>query len=291
MDTRFQEGTRVTWIGLIANVLLAIVKGFAGFIGLSQAMIADAIESLSDIAATTFVLVSLRIGIKPRDPEHPYGHYKIEQIAAGLIGILISLASLVIIIVAVITIIQGKKRAPGLVALYVAIGVIIIKEGLYQYTSRIGKRIDSMAIMASAWDHRKDALTTIATLIGIVGARLGVLVLDPIAAIVVAFLILRIGYLISYQAANELLDISPPQDILKKITDIALSIKGIEHVTDVKARKTGPYFIVDLKLEIDSQMSVADSHHTAGLAKRAIMRQMPDVSDVMIHVNPHVAHD
>lgn len=291
MDSRFKEGRKVTWVGLIANILLALVKGFAGFFSLSQAMIADAIESLSDIAATIFVLVSLRIGIKPRDPEHPYGHYKMEQVAAGFIGILISLASLAIIVIAVITIIEGKKQAPGLIALYVAIGVIVIKEGLYQYTSRIGRRINSMVIMASAWDHRKDALTTIATLTGIVGARLGVLVLDPIAAIFVAFLIFRIGYLISYQAANELLDIAPPQDILKKITDTALSVKGIEHVTDVKARKTGPYFIVDLKLEIDSQMTVADSHHTAGIVKKEIMLKMPDVSDVMIHVNPHVAHD
>jgi len=290
-NERFVEGQRVTIIGLVFNIFLALGKGIVGVSAVSEALIADAIESLSDIIATVFVLVSFRIAGKPRDSEHPYGHYKAEQVAAALVGFFIALAGLAIIVTAVITIIKGKKAPPGIAALYVAIAVIVIKEGLYQYTVRIGRKINSMAVMANAWDHRKDALTTVATLIGIAGARLGLLVLDPIAAIVVALLVLRIGYVISYQAVNELLDISPPKDILKKITDISLNVSGIEHVTEVKGRKTGPYLIIDLKLEIDSQMTVADSHHTAGIAKREIMRQMPDVSDVMIHINPHIRHE
>lgn len=291
MDSRFLEGQRVTVIGLVINILLAVGKGFAGVLGRSQALVADAIESLSDIIATVFVLVSIRISGKPKDPEHPYGHYKIEQIAAGFVGLIISLAGIGIIVTAVLSIIKGQKEPPALITLYVAIAVIFIKEGLYHYTVRIGRKINSMAVIANAWDHRKDALSTIATLAGITGARLGLLILDPVAAIFVSFFVLRIGYMISWQAANELLDISPPEEILKKIRKITLAVKGIEHVTDIKARKTGPYLIVDLKVEIDSQMSVADSHHTAGVAKREIMRQMPDVSDVMVHVNPHIAHD
>ncbi len=291
MESRFVEGQRVTWVGLIFNIFLAIGKGFAGFLGFSQALVADALESISDIIATIFVLVSMRISGKPRDPEHPYGHFKIEQLTAAFIGFIIILGGVAIIILAVITIIEGKKHVPTLFALFTAIGVIIIKEGLYLYTIKIGRKIDSIAIIASAWDHRKDAITTVATLIGIVGARLGLLILDPIAAIVVAIFIFRIGYLLSYKAANELLDISPPKEIMDKITKIALSVKGIEHVTDVKARKTGPYLIVDIKLEIDSQMRVADSHYTAGMVKREIMRMLPDISDVMTHVNPHIAHD
>ncbi len=291
MDARFQEAQKVTFIGLGFNIILAIGKGLVGVLALSEALVADAIESTSDIVATLFVLISLRIAGKPKDSEHPYGHYKAEQVASALVGLIITLAGLAIVITATLTIIKGPKEAPGVAALYVAIAVIIIKEGLYRYTFRIGKRINSIAVTANAWDHRKDALTTVATLIGIAGARMGFLILDPIAAIVVALLIFRIGYVISYQAVNELIDISPPEAILNKIKRITLAVKGIEHVTDIKARKTGPYLIVDLKIEIDSQMSVADSHHTAGIAKREIMRQMPDVSDVMVHVNPHIAHD
>jgi len=291
MDSRFKEGQRVIIVSLLFNVFLAAVKGAAGVLGRSQALTADAIDSLSDIIATSFVLISLRISGKPKDPEHPYGHYKAEPIAAGVVGLIITALALTVIVTAILTIIRGDHTEPALITLYVAIGVIVIKEGLYRYVSRVGKKINSIAVMANAWDNRKDVFSAVAVVIGIVGARLGVLVLDPIAAIVVAFFILRIGYFISFQSASELLDIAPPKPILEQIKKIALGVEGIEHITDVRARKTGPYLIVDLKVEIDSKMSVADSHHAAGVVKREIMRKMPDVSDVMVHVNPHIAHD
>ena len=291
MDKRFREGQKVTIISLLFNIFLAAGKGVVGVLGRSQALTADAVDSVSDVIATLFVLISLRISGKPKDPEHPYGHYKAEPIAAGIVGLIITAAAIAVIVTAILTIIRGDHTEPALITLYVAIAVIVIKEGLYRYVSRIGKKINSIAVMATASDHRKDALSAIATVIGITGARLGVLVLDPLAAIVVAFFILRIGFFVSFQSASELLDISPPKKIIEKIKKITLSINGIEHVADIRARKTGPYLIVDIKIEIDSQMSVADSHHSAGLVKREVMRQMSDVSDVMVHVNPHIAHD
>ena len=185
-EDRFAQGVRTSQVGIIANVFLTIFKFVAGILGRSQAMIADAVESLSDIIATVVVLVSLRISRKPVDWDHPYGHGRAESIATGLIAVVIAGAGLAIIGRTVYSIIVGKLIVPGVIALVAAVVTIVMKEGLYQYVAHVARRHKSSLLMASAADHRKDALTSVATLIGIAGARNGYPVLDPLAAAVVS---------------------------------------------------------------------------------------------------------
>lgn len=287
---RYSTANKVTVVGFTFNVLLMLFKGFAGIVGRSEAVLADAIESFSDIIATSVVWIGLRISTKPSDYEHPYGHQRVETAAALIVGLIILLGSFGIGGYAINSIITGKIAKPSLLALSAAVVTIIIKEGLYQYTVKIGRKINSMAVIANAHDHRKDAITTIATFAGVAGARLGIRVLDPIAAIFVAVIILRIGFSVSRGALNELLDISPEPKTLEKIKETAQSVSGVEHIGRFRARKTGPYIYVDIEVEIDESMTVLDSHSAAEEVKSRLRGNMPEIKNVMVHVEPHRSH-
>ena len=287
---RFSLGKKVTIIAILSNILLALFKGFAGIVGRSEAVFADAVESVSDVIATTVVWIGLSAAKKPSDFEHPYGHQKIETASAVIVGIIILLSSFGIAGRSVNSIISGEITTPSMIALVAVLITIVVKEGLYQYTIRVGKKINSMAVNANAWDHRKDAITSIATLVGVIGARLGIPILDPIAAVFVAIMILRIGLNICWGAFNELIDISPNPAVLSKIREISLTVSGIEHVVQVRARKTGPYIFVDVEVEMDESMTVRKSHEAVEKVKAKLINELPDVKDVMVHVEPHAPH-
>lgn len=287
---RYSTATKVTAVGFIFNILLALFKGFAGIVGHSEAVLADAVESFSDIVATSVVWVGLRFAHKPSDFEHPYGHQRVETASALIVGIIILGGSFTISGYAVSNIISGRIAVPTTLALVAAIMTIIIKEGLYRYTIKIGRKINSMPVIANAHDHRKDALTSIATLVGVAGAMLGIRVLDPLAAIVVAVIILRIGFSVSRSALNELLDISPSPEIMAKIRQTAEVVPGVEHVKRFRARRTGPYMFVDVEIEIDESMTVLKSHEVAEEVKTHLRKELPDIRDIMVHVEPHSPH-
>ncbi|HAW59868.1 MAG TPA: cation transporter [Actinobacteria bacterium] len=289
-EERFHKGEKVTWVGIWVNLALTIFKALAGILGRSQAMTADAAHSFSDICSDVVVLVSLKIAKRPVDERHPYGHGKIEAIAAVVVGGMVALVGLTILWMAVQTILGRTIRTPGVIALVAALISILVKEALFQYTVRIGKRLGSPVVMANAWHHRSDAFSSVVALVGITGARIGYPILDPLTGVAVSLFVMKVAYDIVLGAFHQLMDTSPDERILKGITRLAEKVEGVEHVHEIKARRMGQYLLVDLKLEVDPDTSVAMGHAIASEVKHEIMKNMSDVADVMIHVNPHGYH-
>jgi cation diffusion facilitator family transporter len=287
----YRKGEEISRLGLLFTIVLTIIKGVAGIVGRSQAMTADALESVGDMFATGIALVSLKISKRPIDESHPYGHGKAEILAAAAIGLLIISAGVVIALSAARSIIQGNLPTPGVIALIAAIITIVSKEAMYQYVHAVGKKLGSPAVLAIAWDHRKDALTSMATLAGIIGARMGLSILDPIAAIVVTVFIFGVGFRIVKDAAGGLMDAAVAPEVRIKIQQIAEKMDGVEHVNNVRCRSMGQYMLVDIKLQIDSEASVEQGHTIATAVKGEIINKIDLISDVMVHVSPHKRHE
>lgn len=284
-EERFKKGSQAVWLGMAGNVILTVIKFFAGIVGHSQAMIADAVESFSDILSTSVVLVGLRVSRKPVDAEHPYGHGKAEPLATAIVGSIVVIAGLDILYSSTRFLIIGK-HPPGLIALAVAPVSILINEIIYRYISATAKKLGSTVIMANAWDYRKDAISSIATLFGIAGARLGFPLLDPLVAALVSFMIMKIGYDVISSAAKELMDAAPLKPSSQQIIAIAEKCEGVEHAF-VRARRMGQFVLVDMKIDIDPEFTISQGHAIAKKVKTCVMQELDNVTDVMVHVNPH----
>jgi cation diffusion facilitator family transporter len=265
-----------------------IFKLVAGVIGRSQALQADAVESLGDVAAQTVVLFSLRISSKPTDWDHPYGHGRAESIATGIVAIMIAAAGVLILGRTVYSVFRPSTvEVPGLIALAAVIVVIVVKEGLHQVTLRVARRHRSSVLTASAKDHRKDALTSVATLIGIGGARIGFPLLDPLAAGFTSLIILKLAADIAGTAGRELMDRVPEDETMRGIRGVAEETSGVAHA-DVRARRLGPNLFVDVKIDVDPNLTVVGGHDIAKSVKARIIEQVDGVADVMVHINPHL---
>ncbi len=286
-EERFRQIIQLSWVSIGGNVLLTIFKFAAGILGRSQAMVADAVESLSDVVSQTVVLVSLRISQKPVDWDHPYGHGRAESIATGLIAVMIASAGIIILTRTISSISAGVPDTPGGIALFAVIVVIVVKEGLYQVVSRSARQHRSTLLMAGAMDHRKDAITSIATLVGIAGARAGYPIMDPLAAGLVSLIILKLAYDVAGTAGRELMDRVPEDDIMERITTVAEETQGVEH-TQARARRLGSNLFVEIKIDVDPDLTVKDGHEISKLVKLRITEQIEEVADVMVHINPHL---
>ncbi len=286
-NERFDRADRIIRIGFWVNALLMIFKLAAGHWGRSDAVFADGIESACDFVAIFSTMVALRLGRKPFDEQHPYGHGRAESLSALLISLVIVATGGWILVSSVHAIIDRDFQSPGLVAVGAALCTIIIKEWLYRFTQKTGTRLASPSLLAIARDHRKDALTSISTLVGVVGAYFGFGFMDPLAAGLTSFFILHIGYETFCDAAHDLMDGSAPPDFIQEVMRLAESVPRVEHVHDIRGRRSGQYMIIDLKLEMDPAMTVKASHDVATRVKRLIFEGFPNVGDVMIHINPH----
>ncbi len=284
---RFGRADRAMQIGFWANAVLMVIKLLAGHFGRSEAVFADGVESACDFVAIFATMVALKIGRKPFDEKHPYGHGKAESIAAIVVSIIIFVTGTGILLQAVHTVLDASYETPQLLAVAAAVVTIAIKESLYRYSVRVGRDLESPAILAIAKDHRKDALTSIATLVGVTGAFLGFQVMDPLAAGLTSFFIFHIGWETFTNAAHDLMDAQPPEEMLVTVTGLAEGVDGVEHVHEIRGRRSGQYVIIDLKLDMDPQMTVKQSHDIATAVKRVIFDRFPNVGDVMIHINPH----
>lgn len=284
---RFDTAERIIRIGLWANALLMIVKLAAGYWGHSDAVFADGIESACDLVAVSGTLLALRYGRQPFDKEHPYGHGRAESLAALLVALLILAGGVWILVDAILVIIGKQFTQPGWIAVAAALLTIGSKEWLYRFSVRSARRLESPALLAVAQDHRKDALTSIGTLIGVAGAVAGFGIMDPLAAGLTSFFILHIGWETFSSASHDLLDGSVPSEFLTQVSDLAAGVAQVEQVHEIRARRSGQYVIIDLKLEMDPQMTVKQSHDVATQVKRLIFETFPNVGDVMIHINPH----
>ena len=282
------DGETCTKIGLCVNILLTAVKFAAGVLGHSKAMLADSLHSASDVLATGTVFVGLRISRKPADDEHPYGHGNADTIASFLVALILLLTGLYVGFSATHVLIHKHLTKPGGIALYAAIASIVIKEALFQYTIRVGKRENSQAVIANAWDHRADAFSSVAALIGIFAARRGVLILDPVAGFVIAIMISRIALHLVHSSVDIIMDESPDAATLQEISRIAFEVGGVVNVRNVRAHQRGPNWTVDIEIEVDGQITVNSGHDIASEVKEALIESNLRIADAIVHVDPVV---
>jgi cation diffusion facilitator family transporter len=286
-NERFDSADRIIKIGFWVNAVLMVFKMAAGYWGHSDAVFADGIESACDFVAIFSTMVALKLGRKPFDEKHPYGHGRAESLSALLVSLVILSTGGWILSSSVHAIIDRSFQIPSLLAVAAAFLTIIIKEWLYRFTQKTGTELASPSLLAIAKDHRKDAITSISTLAGVGGAFFGFGIMDPLAAGLTSFFILHIGYQTFKDAAHDLMDGSVPPDFIEEVTRLAESVKRVEHVHEIRGRRSGQYIIIDLKLDMDPTMTVKESHDIARRVKELIFNGFPNVGDIMIHINPH----
>ncbi|MDY4850476.1 MAG: cation diffusion facilitator family transporter [Paludibacteraceae bacterium] len=292
-ETREQAIYKVTWIGFFVNVLLSVGKLIAGFVGHSGAMIADGVHSVSDFATDIVVLLFVRISAKPKDEDHDYGHGKYETLATVVIGVTLAAVAIGILVDSaerIAQVLRGESIArPGIVALVAAAVSIVAKEALYWYTMLTAKRVDSPALKANAWHHRSDAFSSIGTLIGIGGAYFlseQWRVLDPIAAIVVGALIIKVAYDLVMPGLNELLERSLPKEQEDEIVALVLADKRLSDVHNLKTRRIGAGIAVELHVRVQGDMTVNESHAITRNIEQLLRQQYGDRTQVIIHIEP-----
>ncbi len=284
---RFSQADRIIKVGFWVNALLMVMKLLAGHLGRSEAVFADGMESACDFVAILSTMLALHIGRKPFDERHPYGHGRAESLSAILVSLIIFSTGCWILYKSVVTISRGESAIPEWMAVLAAFLTIIIKEWLYRFSMKSGSRLESPALLAVAKDHRKDAVTSVATLVGVTGAFFGITIMDPLAAGLTAFFIFHIAWETFRSAAHDIMDGQPGEELLQTITHMAEAVEGVEHVHEIRGRRSGQYLIIDLKLDMDPEMTVKESHAIATQVKRVIFDRYHNVGDVMIHINPH----
>ncbi|KIL51705.1 cation diffusion facilitator family transporter [Jeotgalibacillus alimentarius] len=294
MNNRFKEAEFATWVGIVANTLLTILKGVFGYISGSRALVADAAHSASDVAGSVAVLAGLRTAKKPPDEDHPYGHGKAENIATIIVAILLVVVGVEIASTSAGVFFGEIPQAPGSIALAVIVFSILIKEILFHYKKRIAKRIDSSALMAEAWHHRSDALSSIAAFFGVLGAIIGerfdlsfLLYADPVAGLVVSLIVVKIGFSLAKEAGSVMMEQVLDAEKSNPFIETVMMIPGVERVDELLARTHGHYIVVDIKVSVDPYITVEEGHRIGKNVKRRLLERHEDVKQVLVHINPY----
>lgn len=298
MNEREKEINRVTLCGAVCNLLLSVLKLVAGIVGRSSAMIADAVHSFSDLITDLIVLIMVNVSARGRDRDHDYGHGKYEPLATAAISVILLIVGAEIMAGGIrkikLILAGGEIQTPGLVALVAAILSIAVKEGLYQWNSRVGKRLDSTAMVANAWHHRSDALSSIGSAVGIGGALIlggKWIILDPIVACIISVVIIVVAVKMSYPAIRQLTDASLPDDVEDRIVSIMESVSGVGNVHELKTRRNGPDYIIAAHLVVNPQMSVKEAHDITTEAEIRIKKEFGPKTQVSLHVEPDIDSD
>lgn len=291
--TREREIQKVTLVGGAGNVALMIFKLIAGILGHSSAMIADAVHSLSDFVTDIIVLVFVSVSAKPQDRSHDYGHGKFETIATFFIGIALVVAAVGIIVSGVLALIDwaggADLEAPGQLALWAALLSIAVKEVLYQYTVYKGKKLNSQAVVANAWHHRSDALSSIAAAIGIGGAILlgdRWTVLDPIASIVVGLFLVKVAAGLLRTSIGELTEGSLPEDTEREIEEIITSFPGVSEPHNLRTRRIGNRIAIEAHIRMDGSVSLLKAHDLTSQVERKLKERFGDDTHITLHMEP-----
>lgn len=279
---------RITWIGLVINLFLAALKFTVGFLGFSQAVIADAVHSLSDMATDLAVILGVKFWSAPADEDHPYGHGRIETIVTTVIGLSLVMVAFGIGYNALTTIRDADLRQPGWIALVGVVLSIVLKEGLYHWTIAVGRQTKSSALIANAWHHRSDALSSIPALIAVTAAALhpDLAFIDHVGALVVALVILNVSWGILRPAIAELADRGASQKDREKIEAIVAEIDGVRHVHAIRTRKMGAGLFVDAHVAIDGKMTIWQGHQISEAIKHELIANGPEILDVLVHLEP-----
>jgi cation diffusion facilitator family transporter len=292
-DSRYSQAIYVTKVAMASNVLLTGFKFFAGIVGNSSAMIADAAHSMSDFMTDIAVIAGLKVAKKPRDSTHNYGHGKIETLSAAFIGLVLVAVAFGIFwggLQKVIAFYQGEMLpAPSSIALAAAVLSIVIKEWLYRYTMVYARKLKSDALTANAWHHRSDAFSSIGTMVGIGGAILlggRWVVLDPIAAVILSFFIFKVAFEISYKNLNELLEASLDSETYRTIEEILISTDGVLGFHELKTRKIGNSMAADVHIEVDRNLNIVDAHEISTNVEDRLKEVCGKNGYFSIHVEP-----
>ena len=291
--TRENEIYKVTLVGSVGNVVLLTFKFIAGTLGHSSAMIADAVHSLSDFITDLIVLVFVKISAKPQDESHDYGHGKFETFASFFVGLALLAAASGIIISGVLKFVDwlggAQLESPGKLALWAALLSILVKEGLFRYTIHYGKSLDSQAVIANAWHHRSDALSSIGAAIGIGGAILlgdRWTVLDPLASIVVGLMLVKVAIGLLKSSIGELTEGSLPAETEHEIEDIIKSFPGVYEPHNLRTRRIGNLIAIESHVRMNGSLSLDEAHERASAIERELKQRFGSATHVTIHMEP-----
>jgi len=286
-NDRYIAIRNVTLVGVLVNLLLTIIKFIFGIIGHSQALIADALHSLSDLISDGLVLVAAKFSSEDADNEHPYGHARFETVATVAVGLLLSLVSVGIFIDAIRRLFFPELLLqPTAITLVITAIVLIAKEILYHYTIYIAKKVRSPMLRANAWHHRSDAISSFIVLLGIAGTLAGFPWLDAVAAIGVSFMIAHIGWLLMMSSFKELVDTGLDQNKINQITATIESVEGVCALHELRTRKMANNALVDVHILVDPHISVSEGHYIAETVKSTLIEKFEEISNVMIHIDP-----
>ena len=290
MENNFEKvAMKVSFVSIVTNVILSVFKLFAGIFAHSGAMVSDAIHSASDVFSTFVVIIGIKISSKESDKEHPYGHERMECVAAIVLATILGITGLGIGSSAAEKLIAGHYETlvvPGTLALIAAILSIVVKEAMFWYTRIHAKRIDSGALMADAWHHRSDALSSVGALIGIGGAQFGFPVMDAIASLVICIFILKAAYDIFKDAISKMVDRACDEETEEQLKSCALAQDGVLGIDLLHTRTFGNKIYVDIEISADGSMSLFEAHNIAEQVHDSIEQNFPKVKHIMVHVNP-----
>lgn len=292
-EIRKRKIYRVTFVGFVVNLVLSIVKLIAGLVGRSGAMVADAVHSFSDLATDVVVIAFARISAKPRDPGHDYGHGKYETLATIIISLALAVVGAGILVDSIerirIVLDGGLLPRPGVIALVAAVVSIIVKEILYRYTVRVGRQIQSPSVIANAWHHRSDALSSLGTLVGIgcayfLGSKWRIA--DPVAALLVAVFIFKIAFDLIRNGLGELLEQSLPEDVEGEILHIVTANPEVREPHNLRTRRIGASIAIEVHVRMDGRMTVEHSHDLTVEIERRLRERFGEETMIAIHVEP-----
>ncbi len=283
-------GNFVTLLGVIVNIFLILFKFSAGVFGHSHALIADAVHSISDLFTDAVVLLGFRAGRKAPDLNHQFGHARIETLASAIVAITLIVTALYLGIKASWDIYYHIEQHPTWPALAGAAASVILKEGIVHYTVRVGKRIKSPLIVANAWHHRSDSLSSIAVFLGVTGAYLNPswYMLDNYAALIVSFFIIKVGFEVFGDTLREFLDTAPNPDIMSKINQCACCQDGVIDVHDLRVRISGGRYQMETHIVVDGQLTVIEGHNIAKAVESSLLNEISDIERVIVHVDPAI---
>lgn len=283
-----------TWVGIIVNTLLAILKGIGGILSGSRALLADALHSASDIVGSIVILFAVKVAVKPPDEEHPYGHGKAENVGSIIIALLLIVVGIEISISSAKVFFGELPTAPGTLALTIIIISILVKEALFYYKLYLGKKYSSTALISEAWHHRSDSLSSLAALIGVGAALLGeylgwsLLVYgDAVAGIVVSLIVIKIGYQLAMESFTIMMEKVLSNEETQTYQKTVYAIDGVLRIDQIHARTHGSYLIIDIKVSVDPDISVKEGHDIAAKVKQHLMKYHHDIADVLVHINPY----
>lgn len=286
-ETRYTTSKRVTLVSIYFNIFLSVIKIVFGYLGHSEAVIADGVHSISDIATDVLIIVAAKFGSKLPDEEHPYGHGRIETIISIIVALLVAAVGALIMYNAIHSLIAGEPSVhPGWIAAAVAFIAVLSKEWLYHYTLAAGKRVNSNLLRANAWHNRSDAFVSLIVLVGVLGAMLGYPYMDPIAALIVGVFILKTTAEMIWQSISELIDSAVDEKTLQKIKHCILSIEGVNSIHQLRTRSLGGSIFVDVHVLVNAFISVSEGHFIGEKVRSALLKNLTHVADVTVHIDP-----